>query len=82
LKKRRKKKVHWRVRLSPHNWEGSIITWELTPISNGSRLLLGQHELFVGRTGYSIDEARAGWEYFLLSLKLYLETGKGTPDVY
>jgi uncharacterized protein YndB with AHSA1/START domain len=29
------KKVHWRVRLSPHNWEGSTITWDLMPISKG-----------------------------------------------
>ncbi len=76
------KKVHWRVRRSPHDWEGSTITWDLTPISKGTRLLFGQHDLFVGDTGYSIEETRAGWEYFLKSLKLYLETGKGTPYVY
>jgi uncharacterized protein YndB with AHSA1/START domain len=76
------KKVHWSVRLSPHDWEGSTITWDLMPISQGTRLLFGQHDLFVGPTGYSIEEARAGWEYFLLSLKSYLETGKGTPYVY
>jgi uncharacterized protein YndB with AHSA1/START domain len=76
------KKVQWRVRLSPHNWEGSTITWDLTPISKGTRLLFGQHDLTVGDTGYSIEETRAGWEYFLGSLKSYLETGKGTPYVY
>ncbi len=76
------KKVHWRVRLSPHDWEGSTITWDLTPISKGTKLLFGQHDLMVGDTGYSIEETRAGWEYFLLSLKSYLETGKGTPYVY
>ncbi len=76
------KKVHWRVRLSPHDWEGSTITWDLTPISKGTKLLFGQHDLFVGDTGYSIEETRAGWEYFLGSLKSYLETGKGTPYVY
>jgi uncharacterized protein YndB with AHSA1/START domain len=76
------KKVHWRVRLSPHDWEGSTITWNLTPISKGTRLLFGQHDLMVGDTGYSIEETRAGWEYFLGSLKSYLETGKGTPYVY
>jgi uncharacterized protein YndB with AHSA1/START domain len=54
------KKVHWSVRLSPHNWEGSTIAWDLTPISKGTRLLFGQHNLFVGDTGYSIEEARAG----------------------
>ena len=75
------KKVHWRVRLSPHDWEGSTITWDLTPISQGTRLLFGQHDLFVGATGYSIEETRADWEYFLVSLKSYLETGKGTPYV-
>jgi uncharacterized protein YndB with AHSA1/START domain len=76
------KKVQWSVRLSPHDWEGSTITWDLTPISKGTRLLFGQRDLFVGPTGYSIEETRAGWEYFLLSLKSNLETGKGTPYVY
>ena len=79
------KKVHWQVILSPHNWEESTITWDLTPISQGTRLLFGQHnlnDLLISEAGYSIEEGRAGWEYFLLSLKAYLETGKGTPYVY
>jgi uncharacterized protein YndB with AHSA1/START domain len=76
------KNVHWSVRLSRHDWEGSTITWDLTPISKGTRLLFGHHDLTVGATGYSIEETRAGWEYFLGSLKSYLETGKGTPYVY
>ena len=76
------KKAHWKVRLSPHDWEGSTITWDLTPISEGTRLLFGQHNLTVGATGYSIEETRAGWDYFLVSLKSYLETGKGTPYLY
>jgi uncharacterized protein YndB with AHSA1/START domain len=76
------KKVQWSVRLSPHDWEGSTIIWDLTPISKGTRLLFGQHDLFVGPTGYGIEETCAGWEYFLASLKFYLETGKGTPYVY
>ncbi len=76
------KKVHWRCRLSPHDWEGSTITWDLTPISQGTRLLFGHRGLTVGATGYDIEETRAGWEYFLGSLKSYLETGKGTPYVY
>jgi len=76
------KNVHWSVRLSPHDWEGSTITWDLTPISKGANLLFGHHNLTVGATGYSIEETRAGWEYFLGSLKSYLETGEGTPYVY
>jgi len=75
------KKVRWSVRLAPHDWEGSTITWDLTPVSNGTKLLFGQHDLVVGTTGYSIEQTRAGWEYFLGSLKSYLETGTGTPYV-
>ena len=76
------KKVQWSVRLSPYDWEGSTVTWDLTPIAKGTRLLFGQRDLFVGPTGYSVEETRAGWDYFRLSLKSYLETGKGTPYVY
>jgi uncharacterized protein YndB with AHSA1/START domain len=76
------KKVHWKCQLSPHDWEGSTVTWDLTPASNGTKLLFGQHNLTVGATGYSIEETRSGWEYFLPSLKAYLETGKGIPYVY
>ncbi len=73
------KKVHWKVRLAPHNWERSTITWDLTPVSQGTNLLFGHHNLVVGNTGYGIEQTCAGWEYFLGSLKSYLETGKGTP---
>jgi uncharacterized protein YndB with AHSA1/START domain len=76
------KKVHWRVRLAPHNWEGSTITWDLMPVSKGTRLLFGHHDLVVGNTAYSTEQTRTGWEYFLGSLKSYLETGKGTPYVH
>lgn len=76
------KKVQWSVKRSPHDWEGSTITWDLTPVSQGTRLLFGQHDLFMGPTGYRIEETCAGWEYFLGSLKAYLETGKGTPYLY
>jgi uncharacterized protein YndB with AHSA1/START domain len=76
------KKVYWNVKRSPHNWEGSTITWDLAPTAKGTRLIFGQHNLTVGMTGYSIDETRAGWEYFMPSLKAYAETGKGTPYVY
>lgn len=76
------KKVYWRVQLSPHDWEGSTVTWDLASIPEGTRLIFGQHNLTVGKSGYRIEETRAGWEYFLASLKAYLETGKGTPYVY
>ncbi len=72
------KRVHWIHRLSPvAQWAGTSVTWQLTPVHNGTRLLF-THDGFA-----QVDEAyaqtRGNWEYFLASLKSYLETGKGTP---
>ena len=75
------KKVHWKVRLAPHNWEGSTITWDMAQVSEGTKLLFGHRDLVASATGYGIEQTRAGWEYFLDSLKSYVETGEGTPYV-
>lgn len=74
------KNVSWLVRQAPqyaHLWEGTTITWDLAPTSNGTKLLFGQHGFAVVDAGY--EQTRTGWGYFLGSLKSYLETGKGTP---
>jgi uncharacterized protein YndB with AHSA1/START domain len=71
--------VQWRVRRAPHDWAGSTITWLLTPAASGTTLLFGHHELIEGPSGYSVEQTRADWIYFLRSLKSYLETGAGTP---
>jgi uncharacterized protein YndB with AHSA1/START domain len=70
-------KVHWISRQGPPQWAGTSVTWQLTPVPNGTKVVF-THEGFA-----QIDEAnertRGNWEYFLASLKSYLETGKGTP---
>ncbi len=69
----RDRKIHW-IAKAPPQWEGTSITWQLTPVHNGTRVVF-THDGFV-----QIDErTRASWIYFLASLKSYLETGKGTP---
>jgi len=72
-------KVHWISRQGPPQWAGTSVTWQLTPVPNGTKVVF-THEGFA-----QIDEAnertRGNWEYFLASLKSYLETGKGTPGV-
>jgi uncharacterized protein YndB with AHSA1/START domain len=72
-------KVRWISRKVPPNWTGTSVTWQLTPVQNGTSLLF-THDGFA-----QIDEAyestRRNWEYFLDSLKSYLETGKGTPGL-
>lgn len=77
------KRVHWRVTRAPHpQGEGTSITWDLTSVSRGTELLFGHHGFAVDATGYGYEVTSAGWEYFLGSLKSYLETGVGTPYVY
>ena len=72
-------KVSWITRRGGAGWEGTGITWQLKPVQNGTQVLF-THDGFT-----QIDEAyeqiRGNWEYFLASLKSYLETGKGTPGV-
>ncbi len=72
-------KVHWISRQGPPQWAGTSVTWQLTPVPNGTKVVF-THEGFA-----QIDEAnertRGNWEYFLASLKSYLEPGKGTPGV-
>ena len=71
-------KVRW-ISKSPPQWAGSSVTWQLTPVHNGTKLIF-THDGFA-----EVDEAhewtRGAWVYFLASLKSYLETGKGTPGV-
>jgi uncharacterized protein YndB with AHSA1/START domain len=67
------KKVRWIARQVPPQWAGTSVTWQLTPVHNGTTLLF-THDGFT-----QLDEqAGRAWTYFLASLKSYLETGKGT----
>jgi uncharacterized protein YndB with AHSA1/START domain len=56
---------------------GTIITFELRPAGKDTLLHFSQN-------GFAADETYAlmntGWAYYLVSLKQYLETGKGAPS--
>jgi uncharacterized protein YndB with AHSA1/START domain len=72
-------KVHWISRQGPPHWAGTSVTWQLTPVQNGTRLVF-THDGFA-RVDEADERTRGNWAYFLASLKSYLETGKGTPGV-
>ena len=73
-------KVHWIHKRSPvAQWAGSSITWQLTPVRNGTRLVFA-HEGFA-QVDEQYEWTYVWWEHFLASLKFYLETGKGTPGL-
>ncbi len=70
-------KVSWISRQGPPQWTGTSVTWQLTPVHNGTKLVF-THDGFA-QVDEAYEQTRGNWEYFLGSLKSYLETGKGTP---
>ena len=71
-------KVHWISRQGPApHWEGTSVTWQLTPVHNGTQVVFN-HDGFA-QVDERYEMTRVWWEHFLVSLKSYLETGKGTP---
>ncbi|HZR44196.1 MAG TPA: SRPBCC domain-containing protein [Ktedonobacteraceae bacterium] len=74
------KKVYWIYRFgSVAQWAGTSVTWQLTPVHNGTKVVF-RHEGF-GKKDEVYEQTRGNWNYFLACLKSYLETGKGTPGV-
>jgi uncharacterized protein YndB with AHSA1/START domain len=71
------RKVEWRVRNGPPHWQGTTVKWEFAPAAGGTALHFAHRGFAAADKLY--EETRGGWEYFLGSLKAYLETGKGTP---
>ena len=58
-------------------WKGTTITWNIDETETGSKITFTHEGLVPALECYDICEA--GWDYFLGSLKNYLETGKGNP---
>lgn len=58
-------------------WKGTIIRWEIEIYDTGCKVTLTHHGLVPVLECYEICET--GWDYFLQSLKNYLETGIGNP---
>ena len=70
-------KVSWISRQGPPQWAGTSVTWQLTPVHNGTQVNFN-HDGFV-QADRRYEITRTWWEHFLASLKSYMETGKGSP---
>ena len=72
------KHMRWISRRGPAlHWKETSVIWFLTPVPNGTQVMFA-HDGFV-QTDERYDMTSAWWEHFLVSLKSYLETGKGFP---
>ena len=59
-------------------WPGTRITFNVTPTLNGGSFLKLEH-IGLNPQLECFESCSSGWEYFMASLKQYVETGKGTP---
>jgi len=59
-------------------WPGTQITFNLSPTHGGGTLLRLEHKGLTPELE-CFQSCSTGWEYFMASLKQYVETGKGTP---
>lgn len=72
-------RLTWRVvECSLHEWPGTRIKFHIEPALGGSLLHLEHEGLVPNLECYG--SCSAGWTYFMSSLKLYVETGHGTPQ--
>jgi len=69
-------RVRW-ISKNPPFWSGTSVTWQITPVQNGTQLVF-THDGFA-QVDAIYEQSRNNWEYFLASLRSYLETGKGNP---
>ncbi len=78
--------LEWHVTKATHNlinlsksdeWEDTTIIWEISASKTGSTIVCTHKGLVPALECYDICER--GWDYFLGSLKRYLETGTGSP---
>jgi len=64
---------------SGSGWEGTDIVFSTQQIESDRTLVRFDHEGWTNITDHFRDCAMS-WAYFLESLRLYLETGRGTPE--
>ena len=69
-------RVRWKVTNSA--WEGTDIEFDLKADGNDTSLLFAHRGFPRADEGYASATTR--WGFYLLSLKRYLETGKGAPN--
>jgi uncharacterized protein YndB with AHSA1/START domain len=72
------KKVRWRCIEGPEEWIGTDITYELSVAENQTIVLFGHRNW--KEAVEMTSHCSMKWAVFLLSLREYLETGKGKPS--
>lgn len=71
-------RVGWKTISStaPGGWDGTTITFDLRV--EGSDTVLSLAHRGFAQAGDDYARVTMGWDHYLVSLQLYLETGRGT----
>jgi uncharacterized protein YndB with AHSA1/START domain len=70
--------VRWRCVDGPPEWIGTIVTFDLSE-QDGQTIILFGHRNWAEAVGF-MAHCSMKWAVFLLSLREYVETGKGRPS--
>lgn len=74
------KNVRWRCVDGPPEWIGTDITFDLS-VQNGQTIIIFGHRNWKEEIEF-MAHCSMKWAVFLLSLRNYVETGKGEPSPY
>jgi uncharacterized protein YndB with AHSA1/START domain len=77
IKIERNKLVQWQCTNADEDWIGTIVSFDLD-VENGKTLLRFTHDKWPTH-GDFFAHCNLSWAKYLLSLRLFLETGKGQP---
>jgi len=69
--------VEWRCVGGPAEWVGTSVTFDLTAHEDETVVMFAHSNW--REPGEFMAHCSARWAYFLISLKLLVETGTGTP---
>jgi uncharacterized protein YndB with AHSA1/START domain len=72
--------VQWRCKEGPDEWIGTEITFQLSQADNQTIIIFG-HRNWSKAVEFTAH-CSMKWAVFLLSLREYVETGKGRPSPY
>lgn len=72
------KKVHWRFKAGPNEWIGTDVTFDLSQDGDYTIVLFG-HRNWREAVEFTAH-CSMKWATFLLSLREFVETGKGKPS--
>ena len=72
--------LRWALHQGAPEWSGTSVEWELSRTNDGQTCIRFAHRGYPSTEG-SYASVTFNWAFYLSSLRDYLQTGRGRPDV-